>query len=288
MNPFLFAGCGCVLRGMTEVTPAGRRFAHDVEKHLVVGVEPAFVVGGPDLVLGFGIVKLVQLGGVSLHGGQATGDRGRPTIILAGRLQGGPALVLPGIGMVTGEAVDLVLAGNRPAQEFLRVGVLIVVGRLHFAVVPAGIMAAEPLEKFPGGEFQLFGSVRALPFAVGHGDLASCPRVGQHPRLPVPAGRRAGAARVKMPADGDLVVVVAFATGLAHRHRSGLLIRSFDGNTFFIVKRNQVGDCSTVSVVAIPEALTRFSRTRGHQPPGKQYPENRYPNGTNLQWVRYG
>jgi len=93
---------------------------------------------------------------------------------------------------------------------------------------------------------------------------------------------------LKMPAGRDLIVVVAFATGFKHGDRLGLPVRRLDRDAFFVVERNQMGNCSTISVMAIPEALTLFSRTRGYQHPGKQYPENQYPNGTNIQRSRYG
>ena len=261
VHPFIAAGGLQVLSGVAEVTAVGWRLADDVEEHFVLGVEPTLVVMGEDfLPVEFRVVKVIQLGRAALHGGQAAGHGRRPSVVLLGGLQGGIALVMLAVSVVAGEAVDFVFAGNLGTLEHRRLPVKLLIGWFHLAVVATGIVAAEFLEEFPGGQVNVAWLVGAFPAPVGDGNLHADAVVGQHPRLPHPAAQDVGAAGVEMPTGGNGVVVVALAAGDAHRDGARLAVGRLDLDVVFIEQIDEVRDRGAVAVVAVPESLALLRR----------------------------
>ena len=73
-----------------------------------------------------------------------------------------------------------------------------------------------------------------------------------------------------MPTGGHFVIVMTFATSVAHGNRPWLLIRGLDRESCLIVKGDQVRDRGAVAIVPITQSLALFRRLAKGERAGQQ------------------
>jgi len=206
---------------MAVVTPLVRRLADDVKKHLVVGVERAFVVHHMRLffvALGHERVeRLAHVGSGPFDRSELTGAGRRPAVILFDGDLNRPAVdashVLAVVAAVAGQAVDRKLAGNVLSPDVLDIG------RLDFARSAARHVPAEELREREFRQPKRTRLNRPGPWTVRKWNLDSQLAIHIDPGFARPAGWHIAVDRVEVPPVLDQVVTVAFATGELCRER---------------------------------------------------------------------
>lgn len=259
LYPFVRAVVNVDVR-VTEIATLVGDFSDNVEEDPALVVEGVLAISdsrgnlfGAGRLRHKGVITIGHVPGKTGDGSEAAGCGGGPAEVLTSYLQGGLGLVVGGVGIVAGEAVDFELAGDLLSENLFGV---VAVKLSHPA---AGQMSAEVPDELPVGQAKLLWFEGPRPGTMGEGNLRSCACVDKNPGLTRSAGSDVRFSGVKVPACADDVIAVTEAAGLAGRKRKKRVIVGEDFVVYAIALLVVEIDAVNVSRPATVSDVTEFS-----------------------------